>query len=148
MWFLNIEANVKIRENKQHKNFTCTNKQSITNTASLNLPAATNTCSVYLMEISHRNNRNFNNRGKKWEVMPFAVDMLIQVWYLQNCLLFFKVYRRDSSLKNENFVINYSPSCRLKPVRPSFIFRTQIKIFLMKSERFLTLHRQQHNWKV
>ncbi len=27
-------------------------------------------------------------------------------------------------------VINYSPSCRSKPVRPSFIFRTQIKIFL------------------
>uniref|UniRef100_A0A8C1UPK0 Rho GTPase activating protein 4b n=1 Tax=Cyprinus carpio TaxID=7962 RepID=A0A8C1UPK0_CYPCA len=31
------------------------------------------------------------------------------------------------------------PSCRSKPVRPSFIFRTQIKIFLMKSESFLTL---------
>ncbi len=30
-----------------------------------------------------------------------------------------------------------------KPVRPSFIFGTQIKIFLMKSESFLTLHRQQ-----
>ncbi len=30
-----------------------------------------------------------------------------------------------------------------KPVRPSFIIGTQIKIFLMKSESFLTLHRQQ-----
>ncbi len=30
--------------------------------------------------------------------------------------------------------MNYSPSCRSKPVRPSFIFGTQIKIFLMKSE--------------
>ncbi len=29
-----------------------------------------------------------------------------------------------------NFVINYSLSCRSKPVRPAFIFRTQIKIFL------------------
>ncbi len=29
-----------------------------------------------------------------------------------------------------------------KPVRPSFIFGTQIKIFLMKSESYLTLHRQ------
>ncbi len=29
--------------------------------------------------------------------------------------------------------------------RPSFIFRTQIKIFLMKSESFLILHRQQCN---
>ncbi len=37
-------------------------------------------------------------------------------------------------------VINYSPSCRSKPVRPSFIFATQ-KIFLMTYESFLTLHR-------
>ncbi len=37
-------------------------------------------------------------------------------------------------------VINYSPSCHSKLVRPSFIFGTQIKIFLMKSERFLSLH--------
>uniref|UniRef100_A0A673KNV9 Target of myb1 like 2 membrane trafficking protein n=1 Tax=Sinocyclocheilus rhinocerous TaxID=307959 RepID=A0A673KNV9_9TELE len=51
----------------------------------------------------------------------------------------------DSSPKNENSVINYSPSCRSKPVRPSFIFRTHIKEFLMKSESFLTLHCQQWN---
>ncbi len=44
---------------------------------------------------------------------------------------------RDSSHKNDNSVINYSPSCRPKPVRLSFIFRTQIKILLMKSESFL-----------
>ncbi len=31
---------------------------------------------------------------------------------------------------------------------PSFIFGTQIKIFLMKSESYQTLHRQQHNWNV
>ncbi len=36
---------------------------------------------------------------------------------------------RVSSPKNENSVINYSPSCRSKSVRPSFIFRKQIKIF-------------------
>ncbi len=42
-----------------------------------------------------------------------------------------------SSPKNENSVINYSPSCRSKPVRLSFIFRAQIKIFLMKSKSFL-----------
>ncbi len=35
---------------------------------------------------------------------------------------------RDSSPKNENHVINYSPSCHSKPW-PSFIFKTQIKIF-------------------
>ncbi len=34
----------------------------------------------------------------------------------------------------------------LKPVRPSFIFRTQIKIFLMKSESSLTLHRHQGSY--
>ncbi len=49
---------------------------------------------------------------------------------------------RDSSPKNENSVINYSPSYASKPVRPSFIYATQIKILLMKSESFLTLHRQ------
>ncbi len=54
----------------------------------------------------------------------------------------------NSSPKNENSVINYSPSCLSKPVRPSFIFRTQIKIFLMKSESFLTLNRQQRNYHV
>ncbi len=42
---------------------------------------------------------------------------------------------------------NYAPSSHSKPVRPLFIFRTQIKIFLMKSERSLT-HRQQHNCNV
>ncbi len=29
-------------------------------------------------------------------------------------------------MANENSVINYSPSCNFKPVRPSFIFGTQI----------------------
>ncbi len=29
--------------------------------------------------------------------------------------------------------INYSPSCRSKPVRPSFIFGTQIKLFFMNN---------------
>ncbi len=47
-----------------------------------------------------------------------------------------------------NSVINYSPSCRSKPVRPSFIFRTQIKMFLMKFESSLTPHRQQRNCNV
>ncbi len=45
-------------------------------------------------------------------------------------------------------VINYSPSCRSNPLRSSFIFGTQIKMFLMKSESSLTLHRQQRNWNV
>ncbi len=47
--------------------------------------------------------------------------------------------------KNENSVTNYSPSCRSKPVRHSFIFGTQIKIFFIKSESLQTLHRQQRN---
>ncbi len=38
--------------------------------------------------------------------------------------------------------------CRSKPVRHLFIFRTRIKIFLMKSKSFLALHRQQRNWHV
>ncbi len=48
----------------------------------------------------------------------------------------------DSSPKNENSVINYSPSCHCKPVRPSFIFGTQIKIF------FYYPYRPQHNCNV
>ncbi len=55
---------------------------------------------------------------------------------------------KDGSSKNENSLINYSPSCHSKHVRPLFIFRSQIKIFLMKSESFLALHRQQWNWHV
>ncbi len=39
----------------------------------------------------------------------------------------------DCSPKNENPVINYSPSCRSKPVRPSFILRAQIKIFYINN---------------
>ncbi len=46
---------------------------------------------------------------------------------------------RKSSPTNKNSVINYSPSCRSKPARPSSIFRTQIKIFLMQSKSSLTL---------
>ncbi len=45
-------------------------------------------------------------------------------------------------------ILSVTPSWRSKPVRPSIIFGTQIKIFLMKSESFLTLHRQQCNWNV
>ncbi len=51
--------------------------------------------------------------------------------------------RTPEFFKNENPVINYSPSCRPKHVRASFIFGTQIKIFLVESESFLILRRQQ-----
>ncbi len=35
----------------------------------------------------------------------------------------------DSSPKNKNVVINYSPSCLSKPVRTLFIIETHIKFF-------------------
>ncbi len=54
--------------------------------------------------------------------------------------------KRYSSHKKDNFVMNYSPSCCSKPVKHSFIFGTLIEIFLMKSESFLSLHRQQGNY--
>ncbi len=41
---------------------------------------------------------------------------------------------KDSSRKNTNSVINYTPLCIFKPVRPSFILGTQMKLFLMKSK--------------
>ncbi len=53
---------------------------------------------------------------------------------------------RDSLPKNGHSVINYLASCHSKPMIILFIFRTQIKIFLMESESFLSLHRQQHNY--
>ncbi len=49
----------------------------------------------------------------------------------------------DSPSKNENAVINYSLSSHSKPTRPSIIFVTQMKVFLIKYETILTLHRQQ-----
>ncbi len=39
-------------------------------------------------------------------------------------------------------------SCHSKPMRPLFIFWTQMKIFLIKSESFLALHRKQCNWNI
>ncbi len=53
----------------------------------------------------------------------------------------YKNYKGLVHPKNENDIIIYSPWCRSKPVRPLFIIRTQIKIFLMISER--PSHRQQ-----
>jgi len=50
--------------------------------------------------------------------------------------------------KNENSVIKYSPSCHSKPIRLSFIFETQMKIFLMKSESFLFLHWQLRDYHI
>ncbi len=47
-----------------------------------------------------------------------------------------------SSPKNKNYVIIYSSSRCVKPKRLYFIFDTQIKIFLMTPEWFLSL-----NWK-
>ncbi len=59
--------------------------------------------------------------------------------------------QKNSSPKNvciPNSVIIYLPSCGSKPVIPLFIFGTQIKLFLIKSKSFLTLHRQQWNWNM
>jgi len=39
----------------------------------------------------------------------------------------YSITLKGHSPKNENSVINYSPSCRSKPVRPLFIFARQIR---------------------
>jgi len=50
------------------------------------------------------------------------------------------LYLKGYSPRNENSVITYSPSCCSNQVKlSSFIFGTQLKIFVMKSERFLFL---------
>ncbi len=59
-----------------------------------------------------------------------------------------KIFHFHPKMKILSLITYTSHSCHFKPIRPSFIFWTQIKIFLMKSESFLTLHRQQHNWNI
>ncbi len=41
--------------------------------------------------------------------------------------------------QKENFVINHLTPCRSKPVKASFVFGTQFKIFWMKTGRFVTV---------
>ncbi len=68
--------------------------------------------------------------------VPNNVQIMLLYWLERELKLLLK----GSFTKNENTVINYSPSCHSKPARPSFIFETQMNIFLMKSARFLTLN--------
>ncbi len=56
------------------------------------------------------------------------------------------VFFNRGSAPEQNLDINYS--CRSKPVKPLFIFGTQIKIFFIKSKCFLTLRKQQRSWNV
>ncbi len=59
------------------------------------------------------------------------------MWTISVKKWIFMIFKEsNSSPKKYNFVINYSPSCRSKPVRPSFIFRTQVEIFFIKSDPF------------
>ncbi len=105
--------------------------------------------------------------GGKWEIHCFVCESLFLLntlyWYqLLVCFiltLIFYIYSYGSfitlwwwpntwSSHNELTNIHFGPTCRSKPIRPLFIFRTQMKIFLMKSESFLTVYRQQRNWNV
>ncbi len=43
------------------------------------------------------------------------------------------------STPNENIVINHLPPCRSKPIEALFVFRTQFKIFWMKTGRLVTV---------
>uniref|UniRef100_A0A8C0YRF6 receptor protein-tyrosine kinase n=1 Tax=Cyprinus carpio carpio TaxID=630221 RepID=A0A8C0YRF6_CYPCA len=86
-----------------------------------------------------------------WEIFTLCKEqpysLLSDEQVIENTGEFFRNQGRQvHSPKNENSVINYSLSCRSKPVRSLFVFRTQIKIFLMNSESSLTLHRQQCNY--
>ncbi len=65
---------------------------------------------------------------------------------LQGCAYDFSTYA-NICVKKKRSILRPSASSRYKPIRPSFIVRTKIKIFLMKSESVQTLHRQQHKLK-
>ncbi len=71
---------------------------------------------------------------------------------LQSCLSFmFYIFIRLIGIvhpKMKILSLITHPHVVPNPLRPLFIFRTQIKIFLMKSESFLTLHWQQRNYHV
>ncbi len=75
----------------------------------------------------------------KWSVFEISGSFLIfKVRY--KALLKKKqtqIHGGDSSPKNENSVINYSPSCRPKHARPLFVFRTHITIFFLLNPRAL-----------
>ncbi len=76
-------------------------------------------------------------------------ELLFLIHYIQNNnIRHFTPLHFLKTCHASKFCHLYSPSCRSKPVTLSFIFGTQIKIFLLKSESFLTLRRQQSNWKV
>ncbi len=53
------------------------------------------------------------------------------------CMPEFFAFKGIVQPKNLKYLINYSPSCHSRSLRPLFIFRTQIKIFMMKYESFL-----------
>ncbi len=78
----------------------------------------------------------------EYGVYLYTVYMYVCMYVYEYGVYLYTVYTSDccymdSWPKNESSVINYSPSCRSKPIRPSFIFGTQIKIFFMKSESFI-----------
>ncbi len=58
------------------------------------------------------------------------VGLWISIWTARAITLY--TLKRDSSPKDENYVIIYSPSCHSKLIRLSFIFKTQMKIFFLR----------------
>ncbi len=85
-----------------------------------------------LFQILSSSNIVYKMLNLHFQWSPIASVM----WSCQQCFTIY--FTHIVHPKNENSVINYSPSCRSKPVRPLFIFRSQIKIFPMKSESSLT----------
>ncbi len=65
--------------------------------------------------------------------MNFIFVLMYSIYYFYHyyccCCCALKTLR-DSSPKNDNYVINYLLSCRSKDIRPSLISGTQIKIIL------------------
>ncbi len=102
---------------------------------------------ILVYQVKLNENRNAAPAEIKQVYLFFRYFMLFLLLFISSNRSFM-VLVFVSSPQNLNSVISYSLSCRPKPVRPSFIFRIQIKIFLVKSASFLTLHSQQRNWHV
>ncbi len=87
------------------------------------------------------------NREKKTVVDISMLDSIVLSCFISLILFLNKIMPglTGNCLKDnspQHSLINYSLSHRSKPVSPLFIFKTQIKIFLMHSESSLTLHKK------
>ncbi len=91
-------------------------------------------CSLYGVKIQH------SHRFMFMHLKNMLCRDFINMYSDRNMFVGFFKRIVHSKIK----ILTYSPSCRSKPARSLFIFGTQNKIFLIKSESSLTLWQQRN----